>query len=315
MRKIGIAGTRDASPWGVARCEGLVKWLLDDDPFTTIVTGGDDEHKVGGNIDRCAARVARAIVQSYREAGVEDVCDPIIHLPQVFPEGHPRAGKWVGPWAGVARNTLVVNDAEDGVYVIWNGLSTGTLDVIRKARKQNRLVQIIYENGMVWEPSMTWNPLEYGESMAEQLDLERLMLVGLLRAQANKRSRLNRIGRLENGPIDTKRLEYANNQTTHALNRLIKGDRPTAGFGDDEGCWFVASENSKKADVRPHRIAPDGWCDCDAVTRGRKVDDAGHGNECHAMYMVWMYKRLISPTAMPTPEQVQELSDQLQESA
>ena len=303
-RQIGIAGTRDASPWGVARCEELVKWLLTDDPTTVIVTGGDEESREGGRIDQAAARVARAL----------GVNDPIIHLPQVFPEGHPRAGKWVGIWAGVARNTLVVEDATDGVYVIWNGVSTGTLDVIRKATKKGRLVQIIFENGIVWEPSCTWNPLEYGESMSDQLDLERIMLAGLLRAQANKRSKLNRIGRVDGGPIDTKRLEYADNQTTHSLLRLIKGDRPYAGIGDDEGCWFVKSENNRKADVRPHRIGLDGWCDCDAVTRGRKVDET-HGNECHAMYMVWMYRKLISPNAMPTPDEVTAMGEEIMEAA
>ncbi len=148
-----------------------------------------------------------------------------------------------------------------------------------------------------------------------QLELIRLALALQLRAQANKRSKLNRIGGVEGGPIDTKRLEYADNQTLHAFNRLAKGDRPYAGIGDDEGCWFVKSENNKKADVRPHRIGIDGWCDCDAVTRGRKVDDKGHGNECHAMYLVWMYRKLISPTAMPTPDEVAELSDQIQEAA
>ena len=314
-RFIGIAGTRNASKWGVQRAESLVKWLMDDDPWTVLITGGDEESREGGVIDQCVARVGRALAQSYRDGGVEGVRDPIIHLPQVFPSDHPRAGRLVGVWAGVQRNSLVVNDAVDGVYVIWNGQSTGTLDVIRKALKQSRLVQVIFENGMVWEPSCTWNAIEYGESIVSQLSLTRLALALQLRAQANKRSKLNRIGGVSGGPIDTKRLEYADNQTIHAFNRLAKGDVPTAGIGEEEGFWLVKSENSKKADVRPHRIGPDGWCDCDAVTKGRKWDSKGHGNPCHAMFLVWMYLKLISPMEMPTPDEVAELSDQIQEAS
>lgn len=185
--------------------------------------------------------------------------------------------------------------------------------MIRKAMKHHRLTQIIYENGMVWEPSCGWNPIEYGECMSQQFDLERLLMAALLRAQANKRSKLNRIGKDEHGPIDTARLDYVNNQTVHALMRLIKGDRPEAGIGEDEGCWLVKSENNKKADVRPHKIGLDGWCDCDAVTKGRRWDDHGHGNPCHAMYMVWMYQRLISPTAMPTSDELEGVAEQMEE--
>jgi hypothetical protein len=56
-----------------------VRLLYADDPDTIIVTGGDDEHKVGGNIDRCAERTARSL-------GMRT----IVHLPEL--SGMPRLG-------------------------------------------------------------------------------------------------------------------------------------------------------------------------------------------------------------------------------
>lgn len=261
-----------------------MEWLFASDPYTVLVSGG------GGDTDTTAELTARRLVEEYRATGVE-AHDPIILLPKTHPPGHEREGKWVGAWAGPERNTEIVNTAKHGVYALWNGQSRGTLDSIKKAIKQGRLTQVIYTNGMTWDQGDAWNPIEYGECMSEQLDRERMAGVLLLRLRANRKSKLNRKA---DGSFNLERLEYADKRAIHAFNRLAEGMVPEAGIGEDEGCWLVPSESKKRDNVQPHRIGLDGWCTCDAVTRGRKVDGE-HGNECHAMYLVWMYQRLISP--------------------
>ena len=281
MRTIGIVGTRNAAPHVVEHCAQLIHTLQAEDPETTIVTGGDDAHVVGGNIDRCASRTARSL-------GMET----IVHIPEVFPEGHSQAGKWVGLWAGVARNSLIVRDSADGVYAFWNGLSTGTVDSIKKALAQQRLLKVFFEHGLVWHKQSGWDLLAYGAYMKEHdlFDPERIARVLVLRLQANKQSRHNHLGRDANLPIDQAKLDYANGRTVHAFNSLILGVRPTAGTGEEEGHWYVPSENKKKPDVRPHHIGLDLRCDCDAMTRGFHA--------CFAMYLVWFHLRIISPDNM-----------------
>jgi hypothetical protein len=285
--QIGIIGTRNASPAAVELCRQLVCFLFDQDPEAIIVTGGDDEHDVGGNIDRCAARTARALGRG-----------TIVHLPELFPEGHPQAGKWVGRWAGVARNTLVVNDSTHGVHVFWNGISRGTVDGMSKAYKLDRLRRVYFENGQIWKMGDNWDVFAYGARMetVDTFDAERITAALLLRLQANKRSKLNHVGRNAEAPIDQKKLDYANGRAIHAFNCLIEGMRPVPGIGDQEGEWFVPSENKKKENVRPHHIDTTGRCDCDAMTRGFRP--------CFAMYLVWLVQQLISPSDVDVLDRV-----------
>jgi hypothetical protein len=192
----------------------------------------------------------------------------------------------------VARNTLIVRDSIDGVYAFWNGISTGTVDSIKKARTSNRLRKIFFENGLIWSQVSDWDYLDYGAYMKDHdlFDPERIAAVLVLRLKANKESRHNHIGKDASFPIDPQKLNYANGRTIHAFNCLIEGMRPTPGMGEEEGHWYVPSENKKKPDVRPHHIGLDLRCDCDAMTKGFRP--------CFAMYLVWLYQRLICPIDM-----------------
>ena len=288
---IGIVGTRTANAWSLDYCKHLTRRLIDDDPFATIVTGGDDDSKMGGDIDRCAARTAKAAAAEYRLNGVESP-DPLIFNPDVFPEGHPQAGKWKHRGVGLDRNTKIV-DASDRVYAFWNGISTGTLDSITKASNKGSLHAIIFDNGIEWTPDCEWNPVVYGKRMPIQFDKLRIAEALRVRLHDNRESRINRLSGVAGQPVDPERLDYADGRTIHAFNSLVDGVRATRGFGDNEGYWLVPRENKKKVGVRPHMIGEDGWCNCDAVTQGRKVDNLGHGHPCFAMYVVSMYKMLV----------------------
>jgi len=203
----------------------------------------------------------------------------------------------------VARNSLVVRDAVDKMYVFWNGMSHGALDSIRKTMAAERPLCIFFENGMVWQTGDTWNPFIYGEHMADQFDVERITIATLLRLRANKRSKLNHIGKDLAAPIDTARLAYANGRTIAAFNFLVNGVRATAGMTEeDEGCWFVPSQSKPLAN---HRIDATGWCNCSAVEKGHR--------ECVAMYVVWMYQRLIDPAGLLVNGELSEILEQIKE--
>ena len=274
MRHVGVVGTRNASPHAVECCARLVETLCLEDPETVIISGG------GGNIDQCAERMAKSL-------GMQT----LVHLPEVFPEGHRHAGVWVGKWAGVARNSLIVRDATDGVYVFWNGVSRGTVDSIKKALAQERLLKVFFEHGLVWSKENIWDVLAYGNYMQghDRFDPERIARVLVLRLQANKQSRHNHLSHDVSLPLDPKKLAYANGRAIHAFNCLTEGVRPTPGIGEEEGHWYVPSENKKKQDVRPHHIV-DHRCDCDAMTKGFRA--------CFAVYLCWMHSRLICPIDM-----------------
>lgn len=294
-RHIGVVGTHIneglIGAWVHCLTVALVERLIANDPYTVVVSGGA---KGTNSVDAIAEMTVRRLIREYTTMSII-VPEPIIHYPEVHPPGHPRAGKWVHGGAGLERNSKIVNDSTDGVYAIWNGISRGAEDSIKKALVCSRLLAVFFTNGMVWKQGMEWSPIEYGGKMADQFDPELLARVLLLRIKANKRSKLCL---LPNGAPNEERLAYAHRQTIHAFNRLAAGDRPEAGIGDQKGHWFVPSENKKKEGVRPHDIGPDEWCNCDAVTRGRKWDTT-HGNPCHAQFMVWMYKHLIAPEGLP----------------
>lgn len=53
-----------------------------------------------------------------------------------------KFGEMFNPVAGKERNTLIVNDCTH-LIAFWDGKSGGTLDSINKAKKQNKVLEIV----------------------------------------------------------------------------------------------------------------------------------------------------------------------------
>ncbi|KKN93775.1 hypothetical protein LCGC14_0196080 [marine sediment metagenome] len=78
--------------------------------------------------------------------GVDTLVDEVATELQTVPI-HRLPAEWVKDgkyrnYAGMLRNTEGV-DWSTGVIVFWNGVSPGTADVIKKARKAGKLLEII----------------------------------------------------------------------------------------------------------------------------------------------------------------------------
>lgn len=275
MRNIGIVGPREKyldSPDGAylkRQCRKLVEWLMADSIDTRIVSGGAD------GIDTLAENCAREHVEAP---------DPLI----ILPETDPKTGRWVNFGAALARNSKIVATATEGVYALWNGTSTGTLDTIKKAWKQDRLNEVIFPNGVSWIPSSQWNPIEYGAFMAEKMfdntRLAQALQVRLLRNRRNK----NLMD--PDGKPYKEKLAYADGRAIDGFTWLVEGNKPTPGEGELEGYWIAESRNKKKEGVRSHQIDFSGQCNCDAVTKGHHA--------CYAMMAVNMFLWLIDPKHM-----------------
>lgn len=120
MRVI-IAGTRHLNT-GVTKAFNIIDSLVKKSKLPSVILCG-----CGGNVD--------AYGNSY---GIHNGI-PVKH----FPAAWDRHGKAAGP----IRNQVMVDEA-DMLFLIWDGESRGSRDVLRKARKKGIPVQqVVMKNG------------------------------------------------------------------------------------------------------------------------------------------------------------------------
>lgn len=107
--KVGVIGSRDFSDYALM-CKTLSNYKI-----SSIVSGG------ARGADKLAARFAK---------------ENNIKLKEFIPD-------WtIGKHAGFLRNSEIVNES-DIIIAFWDGKSNGTLDSIKKAKKQKKVVVVI----------------------------------------------------------------------------------------------------------------------------------------------------------------------------
>jgi len=116
--KLGIVGTREFDDYKLM--VDTIEENLNISKISTVVSGG------ASGADSLAAKFAK-----------EYDIELEVYLPD---------WRKYGRSAGMIRNSDIV-DASDGLIAFWNGISKGTNDSIKKARKQNKLITVVrYDN-------------------------------------------------------------------------------------------------------------------------------------------------------------------------
>ena len=119
--KIGIVGSRD-----YPRLDRVRQYVEQCPPGTTIVSG---------------AGVQKGKKQR-RKPGVDEIAETVALACGLTVIGFPPDWDLMGKAAGPARNTQIVEAAEDMVVAFWDGDSPGTQNTIKQATRAGRKVVI-----------------------------------------------------------------------------------------------------------------------------------------------------------------------------
>lgn len=123
---IAVIGSRGFSDYE------LLKEYLDKETITQVISGGAQ------GADSLAIDYAKekGIPWKIHEANWQDITTPPVKV-KYHPDGTPY-----NVLAGVNRNTLIVDDC-DKLICFWDGLSTGSMDSMKKAKAFNKKIKII----------------------------------------------------------------------------------------------------------------------------------------------------------------------------
>lgn len=135
MIKIAIVGSR-----GFTKLHLVEEYIAHLDKNNTLIISGWDGVSRSNTVDK------RATVVAFKYN------IPVLNFP---PEIGPD-GRWISRYAGLARNTDIVN-AADMVVAFWDGKSRGTRDTLTKAHKLGLRIQIYYDDGRIY-PSWHGQP-------------------------------------------------------------------------------------------------------------------------------------------------------------
>jgi hypothetical protein len=205
----------------------------------------------------------------------------------------------IGRSAGHKRNAVMLLGGEwhgkqyppaDRFVSFWNGLSRGTRGATELGYRNNKLTTLYFSNGVVWQPTMRWNPIEYGDNY---------QMVGLAHWTECLERRLwkniNSPGlRKTDGSIDWIKFDYANARAEDACKWLKDGnlpwdelDRSSPHYG-----WYAFPSKSRAKSNITHHTRPDAKaCTCEGweVTKvGKRVEDGR--SPCIHMHIAWLWR-------------------------